>query len=52
MKSKTTTYIILSAILAFNTYGQKTTVKKADQKYSNYAYIDAIKTYEHVAEKG
>ena len=52
MKSKTTIYIILLGIMAFSTYGQKKTVKKADEKYSQYAYIDAIKTYEHVAEKG
>src|SRR6478609_1314964 len=52
MKTKIITSIVLFGILTFSTYGQKTTVKKADQKYSNYAYIDAIKTYEHVAEKG
>src|SRR6187549_1215302 len=61
MKSKTTIYIILSAILTFSAYGQKgqksqkgqkTAVKKADKKYSQYAYIDAVKTYESVAEKG
>src|SRR5947207_10385956 len=54
MKSKTTIYIILLGILAFSAYGQKQkkAVKKADEKYSHYAYIDAIKTYEQVAEKG
>lgn len=60
MKSKVPFYIITALFLAFNTYAQKKPVKKpankavekADAKYSEYAYIDAIKTYEQVAEKG
>jgi len=52
MKNKTTIYILIIGILFFKTYGQHTAVKKADQNYNQYEYIDAIKTYEHVAEKG
>ncbi len=33
-------------------HAQKVKIKKADKDYENYAYIDAIKTYERVAEKG
>ena len=38
--------------LALNAYSQKAKVQKADKQYEQYAYIDAIKTYESVAEKG
>ena len=31
---------------------QEVKLKKADRAYENYAYIDAIKTYERIAEKG
>ncbi|NBL66119.1 OmpA family protein [Flavobacterium sp. NST-5] len=33
-------------------FAQKAQVKSADKQYEKYAYIDAIKTYERVAEKG
>nr|WP_315197411.1 OmpA family protein [uncultured Flavobacterium sp.] len=33
-------------------YAQKGKIASADKKYDNYAYIDAIKTYERVANKG
>lgn len=33
-------------------YSQKNKIAVADQQYTNYAYIDAIKTYERVASKG
>ncbi|MCD0472729.1 OmpA family protein, partial [Flavobacterium sp. JAS] len=49
-------YILLCLIIvsAFSSksYSQKNKVASADKKYDNYAYIDAIKTYERVAEKG
>jgi len=38
--------------IAFNSYSQKAKVQKGDKLYEQYAYIDAIKTYEAVAEKG
>lgn len=39
--------------LAFtNNYAQEKQQEKADQLYNRYAYIDAIKVYERIAEKG
>ena len=49
-------YIILCltivSVFSFNCYSQKAKLASADKKYDSYAYIDAIKTYERVAEKG
>lgn len=47
-------YIFLSLLLAvvFSSNGYAQRVEAADKKYENYAYIDAIKTYERIAEKG
>ncbi|MDQ6470617.1 OmpA family protein [Flavobacterium sp. LHD-80] len=36
----------------FYGYSQESKVKLGDKKYDDYAYIDAIKTYERVANKG
>ena len=46
--------LCLTTILSFSfaSYAQQSKVKRADKNYDNYAYIDAIKTYERVAEKG
>lgn len=46
---------ILSAILVLvvlKASAQKASQNKADKEYNQYAYIDAIETYEKVAEKG
>ncbi|WP_166920181.1 OmpA family protein [Flavobacterium poyangense] len=43
-------FSILISVFSFNGYSQKTS--SADKKYNNYAYIDAIQTYERIAEKG
>ena len=51
MKSKII-YISLLTFLAINTFAQKATIKRADKKYEQYAYIDAIETYERIAAKG
>ncbi|MBS7253612.1 OmpA family protein [Flavobacterium branchiicola] len=51
MKSK----IVLSAlilILGLEGYAQNNKIKKAEKQYEQLAYIDAIKIYENVAEKG
>jgi outer membrane protein OmpA-like peptidoglycan-associated protein/tetratricopeptide (TPR) repeat protein len=40
------------SLLAIQGYGQKAKIAAADKEYNNYAYIDAIKTYERIAEKG
>lgn len=45
-------YITALLITASGTYSQELKIKKADKQYGDYAYIDAIKTYERVAEKG
>ncbi len=37
---------------SFSGYAQQTKVNSGDKKYDNYAYIDAIKTFEKVANKG
>lgn len=37
---------------SFDSYSQNSKVAAGDKKYDSYAYIDAIKTYERVAEKG
>jgi tetratricopeptide (TPR) repeat protein len=52
MKSKVIVYIALFSVLAIKGYSQSAAINKADKKYERYAFIDAIKTYERVAEKG
>ncbi|WP_418264607.1 OmpA family protein [Flavobacterium faecale] len=43
------TLLIFSAI---QIYAQKASVEAADRQYERFSYIDAISTYERVAEKG
>ena len=52
MKNYIFIFITLVSVFSFNSYAQKNKATVADKKYGNYAYIDAIKTYERVAEKG
>lgn len=52
MKSNLLFCLTLLIILSSNIYSQKGQIKSADKDYENYAYIDAIKTYENVAKKG
>lgn len=52
MKKFILLYITILSVFSFNSYAQKSQVASADKKYDNFAYIDAIKTYERVAEKG
>jgi outer membrane protein OmpA-like peptidoglycan-associated protein/tetratricopeptide (TPR) repeat protein len=52
MKNIILLYITIVSVFSFNIYSQKARVTAADKKYDNYAYIDAIKTYERLAEKG
>ncbi|AOW10813.1 OmpA family protein [Flavobacterium gilvum] len=49
---KKTTYIIVFIISMINAYSQKTSLAKGDKKYDQYAYVDAIKTYERIVERG
>ena len=52
MKKNILCYITIISVFSSNIYCQKTKITAADKKYDNYAYVDAIKTYERVAEKG
>jgi outer membrane protein OmpA-like peptidoglycan-associated protein/tetratricopeptide (TPR) repeat protein len=52
MKNNVLFYITIICVFSVNIYSQKAKVAAADKKYNNYAYVDAIKTYERVAEKG
>ena len=45
-------YLAFIGILSFSGFSQESAVKRGDKKYDKYAYIDAIKTYERIAEKG
>ncbi|WP_281323413.1 OmpA family protein [Flavobacterium aestivum] len=52
MKIKNIKYSLLLSILFFQGYSQKGSIEKAERQYDNYAYVDAITTYEKVANKG
>jgi outer membrane protein OmpA-like peptidoglycan-associated protein len=52
MKKYIFIFITIISVFSFDGYSQKNKVASADKKYDSYAYIDAIKTYERVAEKG
>jgi outer membrane protein OmpA-like peptidoglycan-associated protein/tetratricopeptide (TPR) repeat protein len=49
---KITTYFIVFIISVMNVYSQKLSLAKADKEYGQFAYVDAIKTYERMFEKG
>ncbi|MCF6140758.1 OmpA family protein [Flavobacterium sp. K77] len=52
MKQNILFCITLLITISISGYSQKSQVKLANKEYENYAFIDAIKTYEKVAEKG
>lgn len=52
MKIKNIVTIVFLLLLVIKVNAQTAKLKKADNDYSKYAYIDAIDTYERVAEKG
>ncbi|MDN3674837.1 OmpA family protein [Flavobacterium branchiarum] len=52
MKIKHTIYTVFLVLLALNGNAQTGVEKKAEKNYAQYAFIDAIATYERVAEKG
>lgn len=52
MKIKKLVYSTLLIVIALQGYSQKAKVAAADEKYDRYAYVDAIATYERIAEKG
>jgi outer membrane protein OmpA-like peptidoglycan-associated protein len=52
MKNHILPYLVIIIFLSFGSYAQESKVNAGDKKYDNYAYINAIKTYEKVAAKG
>lgn len=52
MKTKLILITIIISCLTFDGIAQKTAEKIADKKYEQFAYINAIKTYERIAKKG
>ncbi|WP_409417467.1 OmpA family protein [Flavobacterium sp. PS2] len=46
------TFTLLLILITLNGRAQSASQHKADKDYNQYAYIDAIATYERVAEKG
>ena len=49
---KKTLYTALVFIITMSGYSQKLKEAKADKQYDKFAYVDAIKTYERLFEKG
>jgi len=45
-------YLVCAGLISFAVHGQKTQIAKADKEYDKYDYVDAIKVYERVYEKG
>jgi tetratricopeptide (TPR) repeat protein len=45
-------YLLLITIICINSYSQSKKEVRGDKEYDKYAYIDAIKTYERLYEKG
>ncbi|WP_428230133.1 OmpA family protein [Flavobacterium sp.] len=52
MKTKTLNYTALFLLFCFSTIAQTNSINYANDKYDKYAYVDAIKVYESVANKG
>ena len=52
MKNYILLLITIVSVFSFNSYAQKAKLANADKQYNSYAYINAIKTYEKVANKG
>lgn len=44
--------LVIAQLFCDYSYGQKAKIASGDKNYNNYAYVDAIKTYERVAAKG
>lgn len=52
MKNKVIILIAFLSIIVTSSYAQDGKVKKGNKEYNQFAYIDATKTYERIAEKG
>jgi tetratricopeptide (TPR) repeat protein len=44
--------LAILCLFSLNNYAQKAKVSDEQKKSDNYAYIDAVKTYERISEKG
>lgn len=51
MKIKTQIVFVV-LLISFSSFSQDAKIKKANTQYDNLAYVDAIKTYKKIAEKG
>lgn len=49
---KNFTLLCLLILNIFGSYSQQAKINSGDKNYKNYAYVDAIKIYEKVAQKG
>ena len=52
MKKYIFLFITIISIISQNIYSQRVKLASADMEYENFSYINAIKTYERIAEKG
>ncbi|OXA89011.1 OmpA family protein [Flavobacterium hercynium] len=52
MRIKSLSCIALLCCFVFNATAQTSLIKNADKKYDEYAYVDAIKSYERIVSKG
>lgn len=52
MKINTLFYTVFFSLIILQSYAQRVKVASADKLYDQYAYVDALVTYERVAEKG
>jgi outer membrane protein OmpA-like peptidoglycan-associated protein/tetratricopeptide (TPR) repeat protein len=52
MKNCTLLCLLIVNAFSFESYAQQSKINAGDKKYNSYAYVDAIKTYEKVAQKG
>lgn len=52
MKIKNLNYTALFLLFFLNTIAQTSSINYANDQYEKYAYVDAIKVYESVADKG
>lgn len=52
MKKNILLYLTIVSVFSINIHAQTAQLASADKKYDKQAYVDAIKTYERIAEKG
>lgn len=52
MRNRTLLYTVMALIVSMSMFSQKVKEAKADKAYEKFAYVDAIKTYERLFEKG